>query len=255
MTQAERRSLGRLLLGSALAVALATVLGGAGAMVIGLVATWLVASLYARPGAREHAKLPDLSGEKAFPVTLNVWHNRRKVGRENGWVAFVDGWIVYEGLRTSFSVRVSDVQSMLNAGGSFDLWFPEMGAARLSLLTDYMQTSKPAKLGSRADLSDAYNLWRNGPIPEGRPIFPPVQISPRVFGERTAEFSFGVLALALLGFLFGLAAFYVGTAVTAVGAVACVAGAMRNYRALRNVLAQPMTALPRGDLVRPVPLE
>ncbi len=238
MTQAERRSLGRLLLGSAGLLAFAIFFMGAGALFLGLITTWLVATLYARPGAREHAKLPDLSGEKAYPVTLTVLHNGRKVGRENGWVAFVDGWIVYEGLRTSFSVRALDVQSKLPTSGSIDLSFPTMGSARLRILSDYMQTNRPAKLGSRAALDAAHDLWRSMPIPEGRPIFPPIGYSPRVLGERAAENLLGGLVLILLFYLSVALGSFFGGLFTGFGAIICFLSAVRAFRALRKILGQ-----------------
>jgi len=147
MSRAQRIVLGQLILGSMIAIALLTVVIGGVVLIAGPLLAWLVLSVYARPGAREHANLPDLGGENAYPVTIEIWKDRRKIGQENGWVAFAEGWLVYEGMRTSFSVRSSDVHLGPRETGQITFWYAEGGATRIRLLTDFMQTNRPAKAG------------------------------------------------------------------------------------------------------------
>ena len=56
---------------------------GFSAVLLGTLVAWLGLAFYARPGAREHAALPDL-GTESFPVTIELRYAGRRTGRENG---------------------------------------------------------------------------------------------------------------------------------------------------------------------------
>lgn len=236
MSRQQRVGFFKVMLACAAAIALFTVVLGGAVLIIGPLIAWLLLALYARPGAREHAQLPELGGDTAFPVTLDLWSHGRKVGRENGWVAFADGWLVYEGLRTNFSVRMSDIHLGAPQTGSLTIWYPDKGAARLTLLTDFMQTNRPAKMGASRDLDRAVAAWRAGPSPAGQPFFPPQTQSARHLGERIAEtgaLTFFFLLMTVLSGFGGMV--FVALACAAIAAFWCSL-AMRSLKTLKQTL-------------------
>ncbi len=199
---------------------------------------WFALALLARPGAREHAALPVLGGAEAFPVMIEIWHGRRRTGRESGWIAFVDGWLVYEGLRTAFSFRPCDVRFGGKGQWRQGLWFPDGRMMTVAILNDFMQTNRPGGWNKRSLLNDALNEWHNAPSPEGDPVLPPQELSLRLRGERVAELSAGSTVLVALAVLFALSEFFLGALLALAGASLCALLAVRGWLSLREALAR-----------------
>ena len=226
LSPGHRRKTGYVALGSALAFAISLAFGFAMALFVALLGIVAVA-VYARPGAREHAALPTLGEHAAFPITLDLTGPKgKRLGRERGWIAFVDGWLVYEGLRTAFSVDAASVERARSRGWEIRLDLPGGGRARLILLTDSLQTDRPSGWSDRKGLSESFKDWLAHPSVQGEPVMPPSVPHPSVVAEclipPLAGFALSVV-VALAGLLNGT------VPVLAVG-IALMTGTMVGYR-------------------------
>ena len=200
----HRRKTGYFALGSALAFAASLPFGFAAALSVSIIGIVAVAA-YARPGAREHAALPTLGEHAAFPVTLDLTGPKgKRLGRERGWIAFVDGWLVYEGLRTAFSVDAASVERARSRGWEIGLDLPGGGRARLILLTDSLQTDRPSGWKDRKGLSEVFKEWLAHPPTEGDPVMPPSAPHPSIIAEPLKVWALGVfvaISVVVIGFL------------------------------------------------------
>ena len=146
---------------------------------------------------------------------------------------------MYEGLRTSFSLRTSDATEVRDLAGQLFLCLPERGSLRVFLLTDFMQTHRPARWRDRIRFLKAYTDWRNHPEPEGEPVLPPRDLSPRMAGEIIGE----RLMLAAIAAILGAFAVAYGPWPAAVLAALATSGllaaAWGETRRLRRQLALP----------------
>ncbi len=214
---AQRLRNGLVVLGSVLLFAFSLTFGAPWpvvALVAGIVATVTVM----RPGAHAHAALPTLGEDAAFPVTMELRTGWKRTGFENGWLGFADGWLVYEGLRTSFSLTKRHV-GIRRDGTSYRLRLPEGRELRFTLLTDALQTTRPAGRSDAQGLREAFNAWTREPSPVGEPLWPPLGPSPHLLAG-----DLGILlvlmamlatlaAVCLIAHLWAVAAFVGATAV------------------------------------------
>ncbi|RYG25158.1 hypothetical protein EON82_08145 [bacterium] len=247
LTEARRRVFHRLVLAALAVCGLLVVLDWAIALFLYVPLVMVGLALYARPGASEHANLPALGGSEAFPVTIQVSRKGRRIGRENGWVAFVDGWLVYEGLRTSFSLRTCDVSSRYEFGGYLFLKEHDGTVVRMFLLTDFMQTSRPGRWRDRRRMREAFEEWRNTSSPVGEPVLPPREVSLRTQGEVIGERGTIAFALVFFGLLAGVQSpHFVGVGVLLLGLMLAADVTFRTRRLRRELqgpLPSPLSSL------------
>lgn len=240
-----RRNLWRASLAWVLAIGLATALSGP---FVGLFVGLLgLAGLmvYARPGAREHAALPTLGEDAAFPVTLEVRRKGRRLGWENGWITFVDGWLVYEGMRTSFALKPDSLKrgGTVAANSLLRLHLTDGTTIRLMRLSDFMQTQRPAGWRDGRHMRDAFRAWREGDVPKGEAVFPPAERSSRVLAEAMSA-SFTLTALLMtLGFVLVLSQEWRAVGMMLVLAIASLGWSGHEFHRLRKTLQTPTPIL------------
>lgn len=140
------------------------------------------------PASKAHAALPTLTdGSDALPVTLTILNEDDKItGRDYGWVTFADGWLVYEGLRASFSLTKASIGHPEYPPAGIAMFLSDKRRIQLTLITDPVQTNLPARRDAADDLHKATRAWLSGPIAEGDPIPPPGNDHPEVVVERLA---------------------------------------------------------------------
>ena len=157
---------------------LATILGFYALTTLAELAEWRRRRRRVPPG-----DLP--AGAEQFPCTL-VLRQGVVYGVDEGQVAFVDGWLVFEGRETAFSVRTSDVARTYERGHPAFEWAGPQGVHRAVF--------RP--LGRRF-----YDPWVEWPRTfseiEGVPVFPPVTTSPSY--RRPPVRLLGGLVLLLIG--------------------------------------------------------
>ena len=135
---------------------------------------------------RRRVPLGDLpAGSEQFPCTL-VLRQDVVYGVDEGQIAFVDGWLVFEGRETAFSVRASDVVRTYERGHPAFEWAGPHGVHRAVF--------RP--LGRRF-----YGPWVEWPRTlsdiEGAPVLPPVTVSPSY--HRPPVRLLGGLVLLIIG--------------------------------------------------------
>ncbi|RYG22658.1 hypothetical protein EON82_16440 [bacterium] len=118
------------------------------------------------------ALAPSPAPGECFPVELSIAFDTVPTGRDQGIATFVDGWLHFEGLRTSLSVRPVDITRVkpLADRESFEL----PGGQHVEL--------KP--LGRTQEDRDTFRetlrVWYRFPfdLPRGEPLLPPTQVHP-----------------------------------------------------------------------------
>ena len=192
-------------------------LGKVGALVLLFIHPWAALALFAAA-----VLLPRLKREPravgplltlpfvvpTYPCEVEIRRQGTTLGLDRGAVSFVDGWLVFEGFRTDFSLSPSDVrlpdeeQRLILEEGGDVLFRPDDALGGPGI--------------ERARLRNAFahelDAWvRSDPVARGRSVLPPFTLHPsgvvRVWLDLlSATFSLAVvigLALAFLRYSFG----------------------------------------------------
>lgn len=135
-----------------------------------------------------------------FPCQVEIYRDGMLLGKDQGVATFVDNWLHYEGFRTSFSLRATDVEKeqermlTLNEGGQL-LFHPENGMAAAGFREMHLRTRFDANLAS----------WLRSEAPEGVSVLPPLKIhasgTARAWLNLVSSLLLFAIAAALLGAL------------------------------------------------------
>ncbi|RYG22659.1 hypothetical protein EON82_16445 [bacterium] len=142
--------------------------------------------------------VPLPSREASFPVSVRVWCHGVRTGSDEGMVAFFDGWLIFEGRRTAFSLRNVDTLSLT------------VDETRLRMVDGRDVEILPYdRMADRRDLREPFEVavrrWMRSGIPEGRSVLPPMRIQPWAWGQATGAtltsvlFTAGALAIGAQG--------------------------------------------------------
>ncbi len=139
-----------------------------------------------RPDADAHAALPTLATRTdALPVTLTIFGEKgRTIGKKTGWVTFAEGWLVYEGLRTAFSLDGGSIVRPTYLPHGIALELRDGRLLDLAVLTDPEKTHLPARRGDIPLLAEEIRHWLRRPLAPGEAILPPRQEHPEVTANR-----------------------------------------------------------------------
>ena len=114
---------------------------------------------------------------EAFWVRILVERDGVRTGTDHGYATFVDGWFVFEGLRTSFALKESDVSRIEH---------PRDVPYRLALVDGTRLVVDPLGVPSVAqELKRAVVAWRTSPSAGGESVFPPALVHPQVIADET----------------------------------------------------------------------
>lgn len=111
--------------------------------------------------------LPD--PHEAIPVRMSVWLKETMVGNDVGWLSFSDGWLLFEGRGTHFTMKPSDVHGRVAGPYSWPCLRylgPRGGARKVGFLA---LDSSP---GSR-NLGKRLDQWLRQGDPLGDSVLPP----------------------------------------------------------------------------------
>jgi hypothetical protein len=136
---------------------------------LSLFATLFVAVLVYRGSASSReiaALLPDPSPAEAFVVSVTLFTDGRRMGKDQGALSFLDGWVLFEGLTTSFALRSIDVRAVRPDGA--DLEATLKGDRQMMLLTPHTEACRTRFLA----------WFRSGEPAEGEPTLPPLGSAP-----------------------------------------------------------------------------
>ena len=135
------------------------------------------------------APSPALPDER-FPVFLRLIRQGVRTGQDEGVVIFFDGWLLFEGRRTTFAIRNRDALFLSDEDNR--LRFDQ------GIEGEFFPYEKD---GDRRDLRDAFGVallrWSKGPSPDGEPVLPPGTVHPWGRGQALgATIAGAVLILA-----------------------------------------------------------
>lgn len=142
-----------------------------------------------------------MEGPNLFGARIAVRWDGLTTGEDDATVAFVDGWMVVEGARTSFALRPCDVRVR------WDLSVELAGGGWVSFVVGEHASAFRGALRDWGHLAES---------PAGEPVFPPARVHPAIVAREFAAAGVGIpflLAAILLGVLsgaswtFGAAAF------------------------------------------------
>lgn len=140
-------------------VALGYALGGCFTLTLAGAATGSVARIRTR---RRLERLRDFPAPiDQIPVRLRL-ARLHEYAQDEGLVSLVDGWLVFEGRRTSFSLPNAAVEPFSE---EFGFQFEGPGGAFYAAL-------EPTQ---KAELADAWAAWQESPSPSGAMVLPPTK--------------------------------------------------------------------------------
>jgi hypothetical protein len=120
-----------------------------------------------------------------FPAVLSFGAGSFTYARDVGLFAFADGWLVFEGNRTSFSLRPQDVEFQSDSG-------------RIGLRVSYGDVWIDAKSMDGSDLRTTLREWTRTRRPvDGQPELAPIHIP---YGERPVLGSKQVSVVTKIGY-------------------------------------------------------
>lgn len=171
-----------------------------GAIVMGLGNLMLPVFLQRTKARTNAVRLEPAPGE--LLVTASYYHgDALSLGADEGLLTLVDGWIFFQGDRTSWSVRPSDLDRI----DSHLLSYPgPRGVFRVAL--SYQPVSS-VFWRSDHSLSELLDRWKEGPEPEGEAVLPPVVWGDPPRGERRSLMVlafFAVVTVVAASLLFGI---------------------------------------------------
>ena len=140
------------------------------------------------------AILPDPIPGHTYRAGLTLGHGGTVLGMDSAAVCFLDGWLLVQGERTTFSLKENDVRSLSEC----------RNGVRLDLIDDSFVILKPAGVYALTleDFDDAIRLWRTTPPPQGESVFPPATLhSSATISPRRKILSGLVLGLTALPML------------------------------------------------------
>lgn len=148
--------------------------------------TWF-SMLYGRANRAVEKLLDDPPTVPQLPVRITLWSGDWAIGKDEGVVSFCDGWMHYQGLRTSFSLHRSNVARHPESGWA--LGAPFRFAYELQDRHRTLQVQPLNALGSKSRLQwDEFHrlFWYWDKTEEdlnGSPVYPPTMADPAFAGR------------------------------------------------------------------------
>ncbi len=128
-----------------------------------------------------------------YPCHVEIFRRGFLLGKDQGVVTFVDGWLHYEGLRTSFSLQRTAVSSRdgnrleLAEGGTIH-FYPQDDLIAIDLAESNLKARFGGYLGS----------WMKSDAPAGESLLPPAAIHASGMVHAWTEFAVASVALAVV---------------------------------------------------------
>lgn len=196
-------------------------------VVVNMIVTWR---------RKSFTKVGDGPGESVW-VNLTVQDaHGRKTGGDRGWLVHCEGWILFEGERTSFAFTRGEAWTPRYEGhGVFAL-----EDRRRVILTPVGEKPGPTPLKALVA------AWNEAPIPAGEAILPPTDLHPQHWVDQHAAWVLGaVVAATFGGFAVAFQAWPIAVLAT-VARVFCIVCAYDCARRLRAELPRVLriSALP-----------
>ena len=158
-------------------------------------------------------------------------------GNDRGWLVHNDGWLLFDGERTSFAFTRGEARK--ESFGPFGSFRLEDGRE--------VRFSPPGEKPDVAPLEDIVRKWEAAIIPDGEAVLPPVEIHPSVWAERfTLAVGTAIVFVVPIGMGIAFEVFWV-SALSIVGLMAMIATASRYASILRRGLPKAL-ADPGHDL-------
>lgn len=152
---------------------------------IGLV---VVAGYYAWRATRRWREVATLEigpGDVPVAMTVDLIPAGIRTGEDVGVLATVDGWLVFRGRRSEWSVRAADVDRILGVG-TFEFTGPRGIDRRVRL--------RPLRF--LQELTPMWSEWRRSAGEAGEPLFPPVRAGrPVALGGTDDRLLLGIAAV------------------------------------------------------------
>ena len=148
-----------------------------------------------RPSRDAHAALPmRAASTDALPVGIEIREGDRVTAKEIGWIGTAEGWLVYEGLRTDFSLKRNSSRAPIVRADGVRLSFGEGRSIR------FVPLPRSPKDASWKDpsLLPVFDAWLRAAIPEGDPVLPPEAVHPEAAATRVGRWFVAFVASALL---------------------------------------------------------
>ncbi len=125
-----------------------------------------------KPEAPE-LKPPDVG--ESFRVSLSIRDTfGRTTGRDNGWLIFSEGWILFEGVRTEFAITRGESYRWPTAA-AFGLRLEDGRNVVISVAPN---------AGLEKRLNQAFRAWEAAPIPDGEAMLPPREVHTEIYARR-----------------------------------------------------------------------
>lgn len=174
---------------------------------------------------REVAPVYESGPGEGFSVSVSVVDQHGVTrGLDKGWLIFSEGWLLFEGARTSFAVTRGEAR-----GKVFGM--------QLSLTLEDRRNVQFTVAPERQDaLLQGHREWNLAPIPDGEALLPPVDVHPLIWADRWTLCVFGAVAFGVVtGFGIGFGYWWV-VAVSSMAVIACLCSAAYYVRRLRREL-------------------
>ena len=150
-----------------------------------------------KPDAEAHGALPTVvegSAPEALPVAMTILADGARTAEERGWLGLADGWLVFEGLRATVSLRPDSVERVQYEPDATRFGLTDGRDVELRLIVDPVQTTLPARRSQRNGVAETVRAWQATKPPEGDAVYPPRASHPEVAGERVGRPLIGVVA-------------------------------------------------------------
>lgn len=184
-----------------------------------------------------------------FPCDVVVSRLETTVGLDRGLVTFIDGWLHFEGQRTSFSLSRDDVQKR----DQNRIWLREGGEIEFSP-DDSLKADGLERVNLRSNFNDEIDRWyRLGKAAQGLSILPPLTLHPsgvaRAWGDLVRGVLGAVLGISLFVAIYTYASF--GYCFFALMFTGNVVDSIRNFRNMRRFVREnprPLVNETRGAI-------
>lgn len=206
-----------------------------------LVAPALLRKLRRRP----RSVTPILTLPLAAPTyacTILAKREGTTVGVDRGVVTFIEGWLHYEGFRTTFSLSRRDVAARKENTLTFE---DESGVEFLP--DDALHAAGVERTGRQAAFARDLDAWyRLERAAEGLSILPPVELHPSAVARAWVDFAAAsVKALGIsAALLYAVLAFHFSVFVFVFGGVGGTADAILQLRRIRRFARESERAIP-----------
>ncbi len=142
---------------------------------------------------------------------MTVGTHAGATGSDRGWLIFSDGWLLFEGARTSFALTRGEARNL--PPQSLTLKLEDRRSVQFSL---------PGERPNAEPLNRALRRWNAEPIPEGEAILPPIEIHPTFWVDRCSLSALGVAIMAVPMVLAALYAYWIVAALAGVVLLGCL---------------------------------